>query len=150
MEGIGDIDRPIMEKGIQKTKKAVRYLNNLNITVDEIVSSPAVRAFETAKLIAAGIGYPLDKIRIEPKIYEGSVHKILEVIYATDDAVDSLMIFGHNPTITHVADLFLKPGIGFMPTMGMVCVSFGTDQWSSIPLTEPKNEFILFPKSLPD
>jgi len=150
MEGVDDFHRPLQAKGIQKAKKAARYLNDLHIKVDKITSSPAVRALETARLIAAGIGFPKEKILIEPKIYEGSINKIVECIYATEDEFDSLMIFGHNPAITHLANLFLDPGVEFMPTMGIACVSFNTDKWSSIPLTKPKNEFILFPKSLPD
>ena len=150
MEDMDDFDRPLMERGIQKSKKAVKYLNNLHIRVDKIVSSPAVRALETARLIAAGIGFPKDNIVTDPTIYDGPINKILEIIYSTEDNVDSLMIFGHNPTITHLANLFLNPGIEFMPTMGIACVSFNTDKWSSIPLAETKNEFILSPKTLPD
>jgi len=149
-EGIDDFDRPLLERGIQKSKKAARYLNNLDIHVDKIISSPAVRALETAKLIASGIGFPTDKIVLEPRIYEGSLNKMLEIIYATDDEVDSLMIFGHNPTVTQLANHFLKPGIDFMPTMGIACISFKTDEWNSIPLAEKKNEFVLFPNLLPD
>ena len=150
MPGVDDMHRPLLEKGIQKAKKTGRYLNNLPIKVDKIISSPAVRTLETARLIASSLGFPEEKIRIEPKIYEGSINRILEIIYATEDEVDSLMIFGHNPTITHLANLFLNPGIEFMPTMGIASVSFKTDKWSAIPLSEKKNEFILFPKSLPD
>jgi len=150
MEGADDFHRPLLAKGIQKAKKAVRYLNEQKIKVDKIISSPAVRALETARLIAAGIGFPKEKILVEPKIYEGSVNRIIELIYSTEDEFDSLMIFGHNPTITLLANLFLDPGVEFMPTMGIACVSYNTDKWSSISLTKPKNEFILFPKSLPD
>ncbi len=150
MEGIDDFHRPLLDKGIEKTKKVIKYLNHLQINVDKIISSPAVRALETAKLIAAGIDFPKEKILIEPRIYEGSVDRIVDLIYATEDTFDSLMIFGHNPAITYLANLFLNPGVEFIPTMGIACVSFDTDKWSEIPLAETKNEFILFPKSLPD
>jgi phosphohistidine phosphatase len=150
MPGVDDMHRPLLEKGIQKSKKAIRFLNEIHAKADKIISSPAVRALETARLIAAGIGYPKEKILIDPSIYEGSINRIVELIYATEDETDSLMMFGHNPTITHLANLFLNPGIEFMPTMGIVCVSFNTDKWSAIPLAETKNEFIMFPKLLPD
>jgi phosphohistidine phosphatase len=150
LEGVDDFHRPLLAKGIQRARKVARYLKNQNITIDKIISSPAIRTLETSRLIAAGIGFPKDKILLEPKIYEGSISKIIELIYATEDDFDSLMIFGHNPTITHLANLFLNPGIDFMPTMGIACVSFKTDKWSAIPLAETKNEFILFPKSLED
>jgi phosphohistidine phosphatase len=148
-EGVDDFDRPLLEKGIRKSQKTVKYLNSIQAKADKIVSSPAVRALETARLIAKGIGYPDGEIQQEHKLYEGSIHSYLKVIYSTNDSIESLMIFGHNPTITQVANLFLEQGVDFIPTMGMVCISFNTDKWSEIDVAERKNEFILFPKSLP-
>jgi phosphohistidine phosphatase len=150
MEGIDDIDRPLLEKGIQKSRKAVKFLNQQQVKIDRIVSSHAVRAFETAKLVAAGIGYPEDKIVVNPRIYGESIQPILDIIYSTDDSVESLMIVGHNPVITMLSNLFLRPGIDFMPTMSIICVSFETDRWSEIPLAPRKNEFVMNPKSFND
>jgi phosphohistidine phosphatase SixA len=58
------------------------------------------------------------------------------------------MIVGHNPTITHLANLFLDPGVDMLPTSGVAGISFDTDKWENIPGTEPKKEFIIFPKML--
>lgn len=148
--GISDFDRPLLEKGIMRTKKAVRYLNEIQAKIDKIVASPAVRTFETAKLIAEGIEFPVEDIITDKKIYEGSVQSIMEIIFSTEDEFDSLMIFGHNPTITYLANQFLHPGIDFMPTIGIACVSFETDKWTELPLAKSKNEFVLFPKTLAD
>lgn len=148
--GIADFDRPLLEKGIQRAKKAAGYLNEIHAKVDKIVTSPAVRTFETAKLIAKGIGFPVEKIVTDKKIYEGNVQSILNIIFSTEDEFDSLMIFGHNPTITYLANQFLHPGIDFMPTIGIACISFDTEQWTELPVARAKNEFILFPKTLTD
>jgi phosphohistidine phosphatase SixA len=58
------------------------------------------------------------------------------------------MIFGHNPTITHMANLFLHPGIELLPTTGVACISFDTESWKKIPSVEPKSEFVITPKML--
>jgi len=147
--GISDMERPLMEKGFKRTMKIIRFLNEHDVKIDLIISSPAERAFQTAILIAKGIGYPEDKIQIERKIYDGYYDRILDLIYATSIEVNSLMIFGHNPTITHLANLFLHPGVELLPTAGTVCISFDTDSWESIPSVDPINEFIIFPKMLP-
>jgi phosphohistidine phosphatase len=146
--GVKDIDRPLMEKGIEKTQRVIDYFNQNNISTDLMISSPAVRAYATAKLIAKGIGYPVKNIKQETMIYEGYYDKILDVIYATPGEVNSLMIFGHNPTITHLANLFLDPGIDMLPTTGVVAISFDTDKWQKIHGTEPRKEFVIFPKML--
>jgi phosphohistidine phosphatase len=142
------MDRPLLEKGIKRTMKVIRFLNDRKVKIDLMISSPAERAFQTAVLVAKGIGYPEDKIQIDRKIYDGYYDRILDLIYTTSDDVNSLMIFGHNPTITHLANLFLHPGIELLPTTGTVCISFDTKKWESIPSVDPVSEFILYPKML--
>ena len=143
------MDRPLLEKGIKRTLKVIHFLKERAIMIDLMISSPAVRALQTAILVAKGIGYPEEKILVERKIYDGYYDRILDLIYATDDEVNSLMIFGHNPTITQLANLFLSPGIDLLPTTGTICISFNTKKWEFIPSVEPINEFIVFPKMLP-
>jgi len=146
--GGSDLDRTLLDKGIRRTMNVIRFLNEHEVTIDLMLSSPAERAFQTAILIAKGIGYPEDKIRIERKIYDGYYDRILDLIYSTSDDVNSLMLLGHNPTITHLANLFLHPGIDLLPTSGTVCISFDTKKWETIPSAEPVSEFIIFPKML--
>ncbi|MCX6250612.1 MAG: histidine phosphatase family protein [Bacteroidetes bacterium] len=146
--GIGDIKRPLIPAGIRKTQLIINYFTDKKITPDLMISSPAKRAHETAKLIAKGTGYPLDKIRLDRKIYEEYTDKILDIIYDTDDHLTQLMIIGHNPTITRLANLFLHPGIEMLPTSGVVCISFDTDKWDDIPVSHSKEEFVVFPKML--
>jgi len=146
--GQSDTDRELVPKGIKKTKKVVSYLLNRKTSVDLMISSQAVRAYETAKIVAAGLNYPVDKIKIDRKIYDGYYDRILDLIYATSNEVNSLMIFGHNPTITQLANLFLHPGLEDMPTSAVVCITFNTEKWEQIPSAEAKQEFVVFPKML--
>jgi len=147
-DGLTDEQRPLMSKGIKKTKLIVDFLVKRETRIDLIMSSQAVRAYETAKIIAKELKYPVDKIRIERKIYEGLYDRILDVIYGTGNETGSLMIVGHNPTISSVANLFLHPGIEDMPTSAVVCLSFNTGQWENIPSVNAKKEFVVFPKML--
>jgi phosphohistidine phosphatase len=146
--GVADADRPVTPKGIKRTNRVVEYLKKRETIADLVVSSPAVRALETAKIVAAGLGYPEDRIRIDRRIYEGHYDRILDLIYETPDTVNVLMVFGHNPTITQVANLFLHPGIEIMPTTGVVCITFDTDSWEQIPVASAISEFFVSPKLL--
>ncbi len=146
--GLTDEERPLLPAGIEKTKKIIRFLAGKGIKPDLIISSQAVRAYDTAKILAAGIGYPAEKIRIERKVYEGLYDRILDVIYGTPNDINSLMIVGHNPTITSMANLFLHPGIEFMRTSAVVCITFDTEKWEEVPSGEAKMDFFVFPKML--
>ncbi|MGE5423935.1 MAG: SixA phosphatase family protein [Syntrophothermus sp.] len=143
-----DFDRPLVDKGVTKTERIVKYLNKTGTVIDLIITSPAERAAATAEIIAKGIGYPAGKIQKDRKIYDGYYDRILDVIYATPNDINNLMITGHNPTITHLANLFLNPGIEFLPTSGTVCISFDTDKWEQIPSVTAQKEFLVTPKML--
>jgi phosphohistidine phosphatase len=50
-----DSKRPLTERGISRFKDAVKGLRRLEVTIDEIFTSPLVRAAQTAELLAAGL-----------------------------------------------------------------------------------------------
>lgn len=145
---LSDEERPLTPKGIKKTLLVADYLKTSGIHPDLILSSPAARAFETAVLVASGLGYQKELIKIDRKIYDGYYDRMLDVIYGTSNDIASLMIFGHNPTISQLANLFLNPGIGEMDPSAVAGISFNTDRWEGIPLCEAAKEFFVYPKLL--
>jgi len=145
---MSDAERPLMEKGIERSQRIIGFLKERSILPDLFISSPAIRAYETAKLFATGLGYSQEKIRIEQKIYDGYYDKILDVIYGTNNDVGSLMIFGHNPTITNLANLFLHPGIDDMATSTVVGIGFEILKWEEVPASVSRQLFIVSPKML--
>jgi phosphohistidine phosphatase len=146
--GLSDFDRPLMATGIKKTRQIIKYLIEKRVSVDLVISSPAVRALETAKLIAAGLDYPIENIKQEPALYEARPKDYLDLIHEIPDEINSLMIFGHNLTITHVANIFLDQGIDILPTSGVVAISFKTEHWIEIYTIRPEQKFVVFPKML--
>ncbi|MFH1296591.1 MAG: histidine phosphatase family protein [Bacteroidota bacterium] len=146
--GLSDIERPLMEKGVARSHRVIEYLKGHGVHPDLILSSPAVRAIETANLFAVGLGYPLGDVVVERKIYDGYYDRILDIIYATPDHIGSLMIVGHNPTITNLANLFLHPGIDDMPTSSMVGICFETLIWEKVPNADTRQLFVVSPKML--
>jgi len=141
-----DEKRPLMEKGKKRTKKVIDYFQNKNITVDYIISSHAVRAYETAKILAHGLKYPEDRIKIDPGIYHDNGDSLIERFFELPDQLDSVLLVGHNPTLTDFVNHFLKNPIENLPTSGVVSISFDTGHWEKIPLAKRKENFILFPK----
>jgi phosphohistidine phosphatase len=50
-----DTKRPLTERGINRFKEGVKGLRHLDVTLDEIFTSPLVRARQTAELLASGL-----------------------------------------------------------------------------------------------
>ena len=141
-----DHERPLINRGVNKTKKVIAELIKHGASVDLIVSSPAKRAHETAKLIAAGLNYPIDNIQVIPELYNADTDNLLDMISAVDDTIDSVMIIGHNPTLTQFSNMFLDEMIDCLPTSGTVCIAFETKNWTEIISASHKTGFIIFPK----
>ena len=143
-----DHQRPIIEKGIKRTMLIGDYLAKNNIKTGLMISSDAVRAFETSKLIAAAIGYPIESIKTDHRIYlEGGRH-IFEVINDVPQKIDSIMIVGHNPTLTNFVNDFTDDSIEWLPTSGIVSISFETDDWKEITGATSTLNFAVYPKQL--
>ena len=93
-----DNERPLTERGKKEMRKVAKFLRELDIPLDEIVSSPLPRARQTADAIA-------DKFKLqvrEQELLAGEfdVSALKEVIRTFP--VDNLMIVGHEPSFTEV------------------------------------------------
>ena len=144
-----DEKRPFLEKGKKRTKTVIDYLQDHTISGDYIISSHAVRALETAKILARGLKYPEENIKIDSHVYYANGNSLLNQFYDLPSRHHSVMIVGHNPSLTDLVNFFLGKPIENLPTSGVVSISFETDKWEEVPVARRKINFILFPKELP-
>ena len=147
---IPDPERPLLEKGKKRTKKIIDFLLARQIRTQYMITSPAVRAYETAVFIASAVNYPLEKIQLSPKLYYGDNMKIFETIARVNNDYDSLMLVGHNPSLTNFINEFIEPKIDYLPTSGIVCFDFDTTSWTRIGTADKRLKFIIYPKLLPE
>ncbi len=146
--GKTDHDRILLPKGVKRTLKVAAFLKGKNIKPDKIVSSTANRAYETAAIVAGIIDYPLEKVSVETSFYDAEESTILDYLFGIDNEVNSLMIFGHNPTFTNLANLFLGDIIDWMPTTAVLSINFDTSKWENIMLAKKEKNFLITPKML--
>ena len=145
---LSDHDRPLLPVGEKKTKRIVEYLKGKGIVPDLLLSSSAKRAYETARIIARGIGYPEKKIKKESALYHASSGDILKELYGLDNGIKSVMIFGHNPTLTYFVNHYLEDTIFNLPTSGLVGIVFETEEWEKIGEAKNHVKFFVTPKML--
>ena len=146
---LADRDRPLNKRGRRDAPEMGRRIAAAGIRPSLIVSSPAVRAWTTAKIIADAIGYPREFLQRDRNLYLATVNGILDVIVAQDNGFNSLMLVGHNPGFTDFAN-YLVPGLtNNMPTAAVVSVELDTDDWSLYDKPGTKLLFHDFPKNRP-
>lgn len=147
---LADRDRPLNKRGERDAPVMARRIADAGIRPSLILSSPAVRAWRTAKAVANEIGYPLEFLQREGGLYLASTQEILDVIVAQDEKFNSLMVVGHNPGLTSFAN-FLVPGLtNNVPTSGVVCVNIDQEDWNLY--EQPATDLVLFdyPKKHPE
>jgi len=128
-----DNERPLNERGLREAPEMAQFiLKNKKLKPDLIISSTANRAYHTALIFANILGYQLDKIIISNKIYEGGVKGIMQLIQSVDNNVSDLILFGHNPDFTTLAEAFSSKQIGEMVTCSVAALSFEVSKWADI------------------
>lgn len=143
---LADRDRPLNKRGKRDAPEMGRRIAEAGIRPSLIVSSPAVRAWTTAKIVADAIGYPREFLQRDNNLYLATVNGILDVIVAQDNGFNSLMLVGHNPGFTDFAN-YLVPGLtNNLPTAGVVSVELDTDDWSLYDKPDAKLLVHDFPK----
>ncbi len=90
--------RPLTPEGAQKFKDAVRGLASLNVVVDMVLTSPLVRAQETATILASGLGRrPIEEVEA---LAPGGRHAaIVEAIAHQAKKYPRLALVGHEPDL---------------------------------------------------
>jgi phosphohistidine phosphatase len=127
---LSDAKRPLNRRGKHDAPMMGERMRAHGIRPSLIVSSPATRAWSTAKIIAEAINYPREFLQKEKSLYLAPLGVILDVVMAQDSGFNNLMIVGHNPGLTDFVD-FLVPGLtNNLPTAGVVSVEIEQDDWS--------------------
>lgn len=127
---LGDRERPLNERGEHDAPLMGKKIMAAGIRPSLILSSPATRAWSTARMIAQEIGYPIEFLQREDGLYLASRDGILDVLLAQDKEFNNLLLVGHNPGLTDFAN-YLQPGLtSNLPTAGVVALSFERDDWN--------------------
>jgi phosphohistidine phosphatase len=114
-----------------------------------IVTSTARRARRTAQLVARTLDYPKDLIRLDDALYLASPEAILAVIAQQDETVERLLLVGHNPGLTDLANRLLPElCLDNLPTAGIVAIDSDTGMWAQMALTPCRLTYFDFPKNL--
>ncbi len=129
-KSLSDRDRPLNKRGERDVPIMGKRIVEAGIRPSLIICSPARRAWTTAKAIATEIGYPIEFLQRENKLYLASLDDLLDVLESQESGFNSLMIVGHNPGLTTFAN-YLSPGVtGNVPTAGVMSVSFDREDWN--------------------
>jgi phosphohistidine phosphatase len=128
--GLADRERPLSGRGKRDAPRMGALLARRFARPELLVTSPAVRAVQTAEAMAAALGRGPDDFLVDEGIYDAGPEELLEAIRRFDDRVRHAMLVGHNPALTALASRLAERDIGNLPTCGVLIFSLATDTWT--------------------
>jgi phosphohistidine phosphatase len=144
--GAKDFDRVLDERGHRDAPKMAKILRGMGIKPDLIISSPAKRAITTAQYFAKELEIPFEKIDLQADIYEASESDLLHVIRNIADVNQTVLLFGHNPTLTYFPNRYSEELIDNVPTCGIVQLLLNNEKWSEFNVKNVSKKEFWYPK----
>lgn len=160
--GSGDLedrDRPLAPRGREDAPRMGWVLKRLDRVPDRIVSSDAVRARQTAELVAEASSYG-HAIVWEPALYAAAGAAWLDAIGKLPAKVDCVLVVAHSPGIEQAAALLVAGLAGrrkqpaalgiHVPTAGLLCIEAEVPDWAGLEPGRGVLQWFLTPRMVKD
>lgn len=142
-----DHDRPLNKRGKRDAPFMAEKLKELGAEPDAIITSTALRAKTTAQHFAIAFDLSGNRFIEESDIYEAYSSNILKIVQNTSDDFNTILVFGHNPGFTMVANGFSGgEDIENVPTCGIVKVVAGISKWKDLKKSKGEVAEFHYPK----
>ncbi len=129
---LSDFERPLNNRGKRDAPFMGKLLREERILPDILVTSPAVRALSTARIIAEEVEYEEKHLDIQKRLYLARAGDLMQVVRELPVACSKAMLVGHNPGLTDIAEILCGKFIGNIPTSGIVALRFSVKKWPDI------------------
>jgi len=133
-----DFDRPLNHRGLLDAPRVAEILKMKGIVPDLMVSSPALRAYTTARLMGEVFSYPEEDIEKNPNFYLGNPGELAEGVDFTPADVKTLFLFSHNPGISSYASSLTGEMVDMPTCCAVICeiegewTDFRTGSWEMV------------------
>jgi len=151
-----DFDRPLSHRGLIDAAKIGAKLNTLNWKPDLVISSPALRAKKTCRILCESIHHPLDSIVWDKAIYAAYMVTLLHTLGQQSEQTESVMLIGHNPAMEDLLLHLCGEGLwkkhaqknGKLFTTGNIAKIEFNGSWENLTMGNADLIQLLKPKSL--
>ena len=129
---LADMDRPLNKRGRRNSPEMGRRLAAQGHVPDLIISSPANRAITTARNIAFELDLDESEIVTDKDLYFSGTTGMLDVLETVEDHYDTVMMVGHNPTMTSLLNTLAGTDVWNMPTCAIAIIGFDMTSWANV------------------
>lgn len=99
--GVADHDRPLAPRGIREAALAGDWIRGCVPAVDAVLCSTATRTRQT--LARTSLDVDDAAVRYDDDLYDATPGTVIRLINGVDDDVWTLLVIGHEPTMSELA-----------------------------------------------
>jgi phosphohistidine phosphatase len=150
---VDDYDRPLNPRGERAAGLIGTYMAQNAFLPDKILCSSAKRARQTIRLILEHLPTPPEVV-FDDALYLAAPARLMARVRASDNALASLMLVGHNPGLEQLAlgltgrGRLRETAARKFPTAGLAVLEFATGDWRDIAIGEGALTDFVTPKEL--
>ena len=144
---LSDFERPLADRGISDAKKMSKFLKGMDLKIDKVLCSNALRAKETFDLTADGFNFEIDKATYSDKLYFGDTTTIIQDLKELDECLNNILIVGHNPTLHYLVEILTNESINRFTTCNLATISHD-GEWFSLNSQQCSLKSLIRPREL--
>jgi phosphohistidine phosphatase len=126
-----DHDRTLAPRGADAAQRMGRFLAEIGQVPDRVVASSATRARTTAEL-AASAGDWQREVETDRALYDTGPEEMLHWLRDVHDDAASLLLVGHQPTWSLLAEGLIGGGQLRFPTAALARIDLRVERWTEI------------------
>ena len=149
-----DFDRPLARRGRRAVPQMADWASDQGWVPQQIFSSPALRARQTAELFASRLALDESILQLVPGLYPGGPGVMAELIESASEASQCVMLVGHNPSMDSMLYRLCGPELPFnragklMTTAAIAVIDTKNDSWTMTNPGDCRLLELMRPKSL--
>lgn len=130
-----DMDRPLTEAGREAAEKMARFLGSLKTPPRVILSSPAVRCRDTARLVEKAVQERNEPVRMETRdlLYDSTLNaeKLFGLLAGMEEDPPAVLVVGHNPACENIIYEVARQHLP-VPAGGLCVYKIQAGDWTAL------------------
>ena len=131
---IGEEDqaRPLSARGVDDAQRLGEWLAERGVAPDTMLTSTAIRAHTTAKILTGILNFPTRHLILEEGLYLADVPTLRNCLQRLPDHVAEVIVIGHNPGISEFADYLVGHSEAGLAAAGLISLRIAVTAWAAL------------------
>jgi len=129
---VTDMTCLVTKSGCRDLARVANGLSKLNVCPDVVITSPAVRAQDSAKIFAKNLGVDPEHILVKEDIYQAERSSLFHLVHELDDSYDTVFLIGHNPGVSRLYHVLVNTDVESFGTSCAAVIDLDVESWKQV------------------